>query len=580
MNSRATAIKNRAPAPIQITAEQLLREAQERGFESSVKAPKQFITDKEELSLYQQSKRKDFEEQLQRQRSNIGIWCKYALWEASQLEFERARSVFERALDSDYRQQTIWLKYAEMEMKNKFINHARNVWDRAVTLLPRIDAFWYKYSYMEEMIGAVDNARQIFERWMTWEPDDLAWSAYIKFEVRQSEISRARAIFERYVKLWSTARAYLKYARWEEDQQEKAFARVIYERSLKELHPQEKTDKLLVNFARFEERCKEYQRAKVIYQYALSESNLSYDLTELKKEYLQFEKRHGGKNEIEEALTNEKRAAFESQLSATDAAYNYDLWFDYIKLEESIPENHDRVRNIYERAIVFSPMVNEKKFWKRYIYLWIGYAVWEELSSKSYDRARSVYRRFLEIIPHKNFTFGKVWLMAAQLEIRQKNLSAARLLLGQAIGKYISPLFWCESLLTVLGVCGKENIFRGYIDFELQLGEIDRCRAIFSKFVAVMPFNCSAWKSFAELEHSLGEAGRARFVAIFHSFSLTFRCRAVYTLAIHQPELDMPELLWKSFIDFEIQELELHNARTLYEQLLQRTNHVKVELFY
>ncbi len=131
-------------------------------------------------------------------------------------------------------------------MKNKFINHARNVWDRAVTLHPRVDSFWFKYSYMEEMVrctyctyihspknplihsdtykhtnirtyihigmmyhvhrvfvciycwcsifkcmyvsmmkvSAVDNARQVFERWMKWEPDDLAWAAFIKFEMR------------------------------------------------------------------------------------------------------------------------------------------------------------------------------------------------------------------------------------------------------------------------------------------------------------------------------------------------------------------------------------------------------------
>lgn len=101
----------------------------------------------------------------------MGNWLKYAAWEASQKEWERARSVYERALDTDYKHQPTWLRYAEvgtavllsgcralskravammrgaacvvqMEMKNKFINHARNLWDRAVTLLPRCDVFW------------------------------------------------------------------------------------------------------------------------------------------------------------------------------------------------------------------------------------------------------------------------------------------------------------------------------------------------------------------------------------------------------------------------------------------------------
>lgn len=90
--------KNRAPAPIQITAEQLLREAKERGLEDVQKQPKQFITDKEELLQYQNAKRKDFEDQIRRNRHHIGIWCRYALWEAASKEFERSRSVFERAL--------------------------------------------------------------------------------------------------------------------------------------------------------------------------------------------------------------------------------------------------------------------------------------------------------------------------------------------------------------------------------------------------------------------------------------------------------------------------------------------------
>jgi len=38
----------------------------------------------------------------------------------------------------------------------------------------------------------------------------------------------------------------------------------------------------------------------------------------------------------------------------------------------------------------------------------------------------------------------------------------------------------------------------------------------------------------------------------------------------------MPELLWKSYIDFEISQKETHKARILFERLLERTAHVKV----
>jgi len=54
------------------------------------------------------------------------------------------------------------------------------------------------------------------------------------------------------------------------------------------------------------------------------------------------------------------------------------------------------------------------------------------------------------------------------------------------------------------------------------------------------------------------------------------RARAIYELAINQPRLDMPELLWKAYIDFEVGQEQTENARQLYERLLERTSHVKV----
>lgn len=54
----------------------------------------------------------------------------------------------------------------------------------------------------------------------------------------------------------------------------------------------------------------------------------------------------------------------------------------------------------------------------------------------------------------------------------------------------------------------------------------------------------------------------------------------MYELSVAQSALDMPELLWKGFIDFEIEEGEGDKARDLYERLLERTGHVKVWISY
>lgn len=70
------------------------------------------------------------------------------------------------------------------------------------------------------------------------------------------------------------------------------------------------------------------------------------------------------------------------------------------------------------------------------------------------------------------------------------------------------------------------KVFDFYIDTELQLGNVDRCRALYERFLEWAPHNCGAWIKFAELERSLGETDRAR---------------AIFELAIAQPLLDMPE---------------------------------------
>lgn len=56
----------------------------------------------------------------------------------------------------------------------------------------------------------------------------------------------------------------------------------------------------------------------------------------------------------------------------------------------------------------------------------------------------------------------------------------------------------------------------------------------------------------------------------------TERAEAIYELAINQSKLDMPEVLWKAYIDFQIEQEEYDKTRKLYRRLLERTQHVKV----
>ena len=55
---------------------------------------------------------------------------------------------------------------------------------------------------------------------------------------------------------------------------------------------------------------------------------------------------------------------------------------------------------------------------------------------------------------------AQVWVLAAQFEVRQQRVAAARKILGMACG-----------------MCPKAKLFKAYIELELQLGNVDRCGA-------------------------------------------------------------------------------------------------------
>nr|OQO23145.1 Pre-mRNA-splicing factor clf1 [Rachicladosporium sp. CCFEE 5018] len=532
-------VKNKAAAPQQISAEQLLREAVDRQ-EEGVKAPTQRFADLEELHEFQGRKRREFEDYVRRNRINMGNWLRYAMWELEQKEYRRARSVFERALDCDPTNVQLWVRYVEAEMKERNINHARNVLDRAVTIQPRIDKLWYKYVYMEEMLGQIPNVRQVFERWMSWEPDEAAWLAYIKLEKRYGEFERARNIFERFTIVHPEARNWIKWAKFEDENGTSDLVREVYGIAIETLGEDFMDEKLFIAYARFESKLKEFERARAIYKYALDRMPRASSAL-LHKQYTQFEKQYGDQSGVEDVLLSKRRVLYEEQV--TENPSNYDAWFDYARLEETSADPV-RVRDVYERAIAQIPPSSEKRHWRRYIYLWIFYAMYEELTTKDIHRTASIYQECLNLIPHKSFTFAKIWILKAQFELRQSQLDRARKTMGTAIG-----------------LCPKNKLFRAYVELELKLFEFSRCRTLYEKWIEWDPSNSTAWIKFAELERGLEDFERVR---------------GIFELAVQQPTLDMPELVWKAWIDFEDEEGEVERCRALYERLLQKTDHVKV----
>ena len=512
-------VKNRAPAPIQISAEQILREAAERQ-EQHILDPIVKIHDAEEYQSHLRDRRKHFEDNIRYRREHVGNWVKYARFEEDNREYERARSVFERALEVDVRNPELWLRYAELEMRNEFVNRARNVLDRAVQLLPRIDFLWYKYVYMEEMVGDIPKCRAVFERWMEWMPDDNAWMSYARFEGRGGHMDQAKEIMRRYANTYPSSRSFMRFAKWAEfEAKDIELARTVYESSLVELEPEESRQaRVFGRFAAFEERQGEYDRARVIYKHATKLFRLGQEpkkpapgeeeeedegvpqweqdkRDELYKAYIAFEKKRGDTAGIEDIVITGQRAEYEKRVTADPT--DYDAWFEYAKMEEEDQAGRGgnstvgdgKVREVYERAIAnVPPSMEDKQHWRRYIYLWIYYALYEEMTQRDLDRASKIYDACLDLIPHSKFSFAKIWINAANLHIRRKDLASARKLLGRAIG-----------------LCGKERLFSEYIALELALGEVDRCRSLYANYLKAMPHNCRAWSKYADLEKSVGE---------------------------------------------------------------------------
>ncbi|CAD7972605.1 unnamed protein product [Amoebophrya sp. A25] len=541
MGNKKAQVLNKNAAEQQITAEQLIREATERANVIHIE-PKQDIIGEDELQAYQGRKRKEFENALRMNKNNMGTWTKYATFEASMKEYARARNVFERALQVEMHNTPLWLKYITFEQKEGFVNHARNLFDRVTLHLPRVDQFWYKYAYMEELLGNFSGARAIFERWMEYEPEDNGWTSFVKFEERCGEIDRGRRVMERYVSCHCTQAAFTRMCKFEERHGNVARTRSAYEKAI-ELLETELDEKFWIAFAQFEVRQGEHVRARAIFKAALEQ--IPKDRAEeLYQKYVNFEKIHGGQEEIEDVVMQKRRFAYEETLK--DKPRDYDTWFDYLRLEEQ-GGDIGAVRELYERAIAQFPPIQQKDYWRRYIYLWYNYAMFEEMQAQDYPKARKVYDTIMKICGSKKLSFAKLYHQYAEFELRRLNLDQARRIFGRGMGE-----------------CAKPKLFQWYAALEMQLGNFDKCRVIYERFCETHATAPTGWLKYAEFEEALDEIERARFI---------------YETAIEVVQ-DRPEVVWRAYIDLEVNMGELERARRLLDRLLEKSSHLRVWRVY
>ena len=104
---------------------------------------------------------------------------------------------------------------------------------------------------MEKTLGNIPGTRQVFERWMSREPDEVAWSAYIKLEQRYSEFSRARTIFQRPTQVHPEPRNWIKWAHFEEEFGTEDNVREVYILAVENLGGVFMDEKLFIAYARY-----------------------------------------------------------------------------------------------------------------------------------------------------------------------------------------------------------------------------------------------------------------------------------------------------------------------------------------
>lgn len=623
--------KNKGISSVQITAEQIIRASHAHTtddfeiIDSTIDTP-------EELEEYKSQRRKKFEVLITRQRYNYKSWIKYAEWESRIGEYERARNVFKRALEVDYKNPSLWLRYAEMEIQGKNINHARNVWERAIKLLPNIEQFWFKYCYMEEMLCNYIGAREIFKNWMTWNPSQNAWMAYCKFEERMNEFDLARIVLFNYIENNKNSESYIVVAKYEEKHQNFSSAREIYKSAINDLGKDSLNEDLFISYINFEIKMNQLESAKMLMKFAyenvpkyigkiklgLSDSYKDSDIIDKLYEnntssfvleycpklydfYSNFEKLYGSFNEVDKIILDKRKKRKIDSLK--ENPFDYDLWMELIIIEEDIlsgiynisdksnessDENILKIENLYEQSISNVPITNSYNEWSKYINLWINYASFEEIDLQNTIKAEKVYSKIMEIAPLKDFNFSNLWINFANFLIRQKNLKKARLTLGKSIG--INPT---------------SEIFNFYIELEFKLGNFDRCRTLFEKFVENFSNSSATWIKYAEFEENLDEYERStkilqlamlynldkpeeiykKYIMILTNQGAFDEVRKFYEKLIASLSLDKSYNLWLSYIDYEINFKNINKIRDLFQKSIlyfknKKMNYERGELMY
>ncbi|KAF7456465.1 putative crooked neck family 1 protein isoform 2 [Cryptosporidium felis] len=567
-------VKNKSSAPIQITVEQILKESYLGSADISGNLSKLYesfnFKDIDELEDYRIRKRKEFEDSIRRKRWKMGIYISYAKWESLQNNFDNSRSILERALIINYENCRIWREYIKLEIINGNINNARNLFERVTKLLPRIDEFWTKYTQMEFVLKNYLNVRHIYKNWINTKPSSKVYIQFSKFEEECGEIENARTIMQDLISTYPSETNYFAYIKFEQSHNKFLSARQIIDFVLHSNNKVEITDKFFSFLADIFIEMKKYGEAIKVCNEGIKYLEETHYIESLKEKLFQLYKIgiHERPDDNLEWIIY-KSQQYQSKLSSSPI--DFDLLFDYSLFISQYFELNSAME-IYEALLINAPINNILNL-EKYLYSNLLFAhIFETRTKNNFSNIHKIINHFIMIIKTSKLlnTDGSELVVSSE-EFDLSHIDH-RIILSN-IFKYFSDylvrsgdIFSARRILGIgLGRAPCKNLFDQYIDLEFKLGNFDRCRVLFIKYIEFDPISSKTWVQFIQFEFKLKEVSRAISIA---------------EAAISMPELDYPEIVWQFYIEIMINMNNLTHANNIYRRLLEKTQHVQAVMNY
>ncbi|KAH8582602.1 crooked neck HAT repeats [Cryptosporidium sp. chipmunk genotype I] len=580
-NEQENNVKNKSFAPIQITVEQILKESYSGstnnigGNNSLSRIHESFdFRGIDELEDYRIRKRKEFEDSIRRKRWKISLYLSYAKWESLQNNIQNSRSILERGILVNYENVRIWRDYVKLEITNGNINNARNLFERVTHLLPRIDEFWTKYIQMEFVLKNYINVRHIYKKWIVWKPAPSVYIQYSKFEEECGEIKLAREIMKDLVSSYPDEKNFIEYIKFEQKHKNLLSAEQIINiltESLIDINAHKITHRFFLYISDVFVEEKKIEEAIKLCNGGIKILRDEHCVKNLKDKLFQlFKMRIYEKPDENIKWINHKLQYYRDRLFHNPQ--DFDLLFDYTIFIIQYLEL-DSVLQEYENLVInnnISDVIN----WEKYFHSCLLFTYFFEINQDANSpNIHKMYNNFIHSVKNdriseikitesetkpselnnitnieQNNIFAKVFIYFSNHQLRIGNLNTARKILGIGLGRI---------------PCA--NLFDHYIDIEFKLGNFDRCRVLFTKYIEYDPISTDSWIKYMRFEYNLHEIKRVISIA---------------EAAISMPELDSPEIIWQYYIELMINEKNIKFADSIYKRLLEKTQHIQVVINY